>query len=79
MNARYKNYEIEISSSKGWGDGWQATARVTPTISGIPQNKEFHLLVEGFNTQAGAEVDVLLKIKQCVDQWTHPGEKSNKF
>jgi len=79
MNMRYKNYEIEISSSEGWNGRWEGAAKVTPSISGMPEMKDFHLCVGGFNTQVGAEVEVLLKIKRCIDQQIDPDKKSNQF
>jgi len=79
MNMQYKNYEIEISSTEGWGGRWEATAKVTPSISNIPEMKDFRLCVGGFNSQVGAEVEVLLKIKRCIDHQIDPDKKSNQF
>lgn len=79
MNVRYKNYEIEVRSTEGWDHRWQATGKVTPTNSEIPEMKGFHLFVGGFNTQAGVEVEALLMIKKRIDQRIDPDEKSYKF
>jgi len=79
MNGRYKNYEIEVSSTEGSDGRWQATGKVTPSISGRLGMKGFQLFVGGFNTQVGAEVEALLMITQRIDQEIGPDDNSHKF
>jgi hypothetical protein len=68
VTEHHKGYEIEISSREKT-NGWQATAKVTPTIAGIRGITDFGPAVTScFKTQAEAEAAALMWAKQRIDQ-----------
>jgi len=68
MNEQYKSCQICVLSSEESGR-WQATAKIA--VSGIREMKGFGLLITGgFETQAEAEAEALMRIKRRIDRAT---------
>ena len=69
MTKQYKDYVIDVSSSEERGRWW-AAAKITGTLSGT-QRKGFAFLISGrFKTQAEAEAEVFMLLKQRIDEST---------
>ena len=68
MNEQYKNCQICVLSNEESGR-WQAMAKVT--ASQLREMRGFGLLITGsFETQAEAEAEALMRIKQRIDRVT---------